>query len=231
MIKYQQRFNRSHSSAEQNAGQERVCEKGERTADATSTPLLKSWRSWPGFLLVACEGLSGLYREITNGFFNISCLPKHRVCWNPAGGNTLSLGGPGSHTKGPAKSHQVHETTTALHTQINNICPFFSAAGVGRGGEKKRPNNRKLPLCCGTESTAMTQTLIPRWLHETSEPGETKAIRRQRRLPQKAYFASSEMFWFVSGGRVKNWPSYAGPLRGASVPRESHTIPKPRLEK
>lgn len=196
-----------------------------------STPLLKSWRSWPGFLLVACEGLSGLYREITNGFFNISCLPKHRVCWNPAGGNTLSLGGPGSHTKGPAKSHQVHETTTALHTQINNICPFFSAAGVGRGGEKKRPNNRKLPLCCGTESTAMTQTLIPRWLHETSEPGETKAIRRQRRLPQKAYFASSEMFWFVSGGRVKNWPSYAGPLRGASVPRESHTIPKPRLEK
>lgn len=25
--------------------------------------------SWPGFLLVACEGLSSLYREITNSFF------------------------------------------------------------------------------------------------------------------------------------------------------------------
>lgn len=34
-----------------------------------STPVLKSWQSWPGFFLVACEGLlSKLYREITNSF-------------------------------------------------------------------------------------------------------------------------------------------------------------------
>lgn len=123
MIKYQKQFNRSHSSAKKHRPGKNLW-KRKRKADIMSTPLLKSWRSWPGFLLVACEGLSRLYREITNSFFNISWVPKHQVCWNPTGGNTLSLNGPESHTKGHAKSHQVHETTTVFHTQMNNICPF-----------------------------------------------------------------------------------------------------------
>lgn len=89
-------------------------------SDIMSDPLLKSWRSWPGFLLVACQGLSRRYREIINDFFNISLVPKRDGCWNPMGEKTLS--GPQSHTKGPAKS-QVHETTTAPRALINNIAP------------------------------------------------------------------------------------------------------------
>lgn len=72
------RFNRSHSSATKHRPGKNLW-KRKSTADIMSTPLLKSRRSWPGFLLVACEGLSRLYREITNGFFNISCVPKHQV--------------------------------------------------------------------------------------------------------------------------------------------------------
>lgn len=52
-------FNRGHSSAKKHRPGKSLW-KRKRTADIMSGPLLKSWRSWPGFLLVACEGLSRL---------------------------------------------------------------------------------------------------------------------------------------------------------------------------
>lgn len=155
-----------------------------------SGPLLKSWRSWPGFLLVACEGLSRLYREITNYFFNISWIPKHQVCWNPTGGNTLSLSGPESHTKGPAKS-QVHETTTVLHTVINNIfLSIIFTPGVWKLAEKSSLWWHETHSSEASPDKPSYPTDFIRHLNRRNKSNHTAAAS-----PTKAYFVSSaEMF-------------------------------------
>ena len=103
---------------QRNTSQERICEKRKRTAGIMSSPDLDF--SW---LRVKVCPDSILKSQTTFLIFNGSLCTK--FSWNPTGGNTLSLGGPERHTKGPAKS-QVHETTTVLYKPIQNICPFIN---------------------------------------------------------------------------------------------------------
>lgn len=93
-----------------------------------STYLLKSWCSWPGFLLVACEGPGPIVRSQT-AFLIFHGSQSTKCAGIQQEETLLSPNRPESCTKGPEKSHQVHVTTTALHTPhtgINNICPVFS---------------------------------------------------------------------------------------------------------
>ena len=175
MIKYRKQFNRSRSSSKKRRPGKDLLNK--KKGDTTSTPLLKSWRSWPGFLLVACEGLSRLYREITNSFFNISWVPKHQVCRNPTGGNTLSLGGP--HEKVPQSHTKFMQQQLFFTRRYTKQLSFSISRTTGRRNEPK------LLLCCGSAADhhqINPHTSLITWDIWTRA---TKAIRQQERPPLK----------------------------------------------
>lgn len=69
--------------------------------------------------------------------FNIAWVPKHQACSNPTGENVLCLHGLVSHTKGPAKSHQVHEQNTSPLTCLN---VFFFLLGQWRSCSNVSPD-------------------------------------------------------------------------------------------
>lgn len=64
-----------------------------------------TWIS-PGCVWRFVQALSWDHKRL---FFNISWVPTRQVCWNPTGGNTLSLSGPESHTKEVPQSHKFME--------------------------------------------------------------------------------------------------------------------------